>query len=235
MFDSCELPTPDSSSFIRSWAENNPLKQEDLDDAFAFHFIPFIHDIGAKIKQNSGENSVLTSKTQFNNRKKKKVDAKRTESINRERRYNTDKTDNRQHSNNMSPDNEKTSLLQTTAQSSPLLECDGTSNTARLAYESANPDASRRFHESKKNDVPEHDDDEPWHQSAGGLLQPVIFGGLDGILTSFAIVAGATGGGLSISAVLVLGFSNIFADALRWDEMRWDEMRWNESKYCKMK
>ena len=41
-----------------------------------------------------------------------------------------------------------------------------------------------------------------------------MFGGLDGILTSFAIVAGATGGNLSGKAILVLGLSNILADAL---------------------
>ena len=42
----------------------------------------------------------------------------------------------------------------------------------------------------------------------------MIFGGLDGILTSFAIVAGAAGGKLPTSVVLILGFSNIVADAL---------------------
>jgi len=52
------------------------------------------------------------------------------------------------------------------------------------------------------------------HQTEGGFLKPLIFGGLDGILTSFAIVAGAAGGSLPIPVVLVLGFSNIFADAL---------------------
>lgn len=67
-----------------------------------------------------------------------------------------------------------------------------------------------KYHDDKKNLK-----DEEWHQSEGGLLKPVIFGGMDGILTSFAIVAGAAGGGLSPQVVLVLGFSNIFADALR--------------------
>lgn len=124
----------------------------------------------------------------------------------------------------MPPHNEKTSLLGTEHQTSSTRidgESDGSSDggkraSARLAYESGNTDASRRYHESKTAvaDDPEHTDEEPWHQSAGGLLQPVIFGGLDGILTSFAIVAGAAGGGISVSAVLVLGFSNIFADAL---------------------
>ena len=90
-------------------------------------------------------------------------------------------------------------------------EANGTN--ARQAFENANGDASRLYHETRS--ALSDDEEGPWHQSAGGLLQPVIFGGLDGILTSFAIVAGAAGGGLSISAVLVLGFSNIFADALR--------------------
>ena len=127
----------------------------------------------------------------------------------------------------MPPHNEKTSLLGTEHQTSSTRidgESDGSSDggkraSARLAYESGNTDASRRYHESKTAvaDDPEHTDEEPWHQSAGGLLQPVIFGGLDGILTSFAIVAGAAGGGIPVSAVLVLGFSNIFADALRYE------------------
>ena len=55
---------------------------------------------------------------------------------------------------------------------------------------------------------------EEQHQVVGGLIKPIVFGGLDGILTSFAIVAGATGGSLSPKVVLILGFSNIFADAL---------------------
>lgn len=68
----------------------------------------------------------------------------------------------------------------------------------------------RQYHDAKAANG-----QEDWHQSEGGFLKPVIFGGLDGILTSFAIVAGAAGGGLSPEVVLVLGFSNIFADALR--------------------
>jgi len=117
----------------------------------------------------------------------------------------------------MESENETTALIQTTSNGSSMAPTNGDLDvadaSARLAYESANVDASRRYHQSKAAGTDE-DDDESWHQSEGGLLQPVIFGGLDGILTSFAIVAGAAGGGLSVSAVLVLGFSNIFADAL---------------------
>ena len=81
--------------------------------------------------------------------------------------------------------------------------------TARAAFEGADATASRAYHESKlKGESAEA------HQSEGGLLKPVIFGGLDGILTSFAIVAGSAGGRLPPEVVLVLGFSNIIADAL---------------------
>jgi len=52
-------------------------------------------------------------------------------------------------------------------------------------------------------------------QADGGeYIKAMMFGGLDGILTSFAIVAGAAGGKLSSRAILILGFSNILADAL---------------------
>ena len=71
----------------------------------------------------------------------------------------------------------------------------------------------RAYHDGKHSAT--SNKEESWHQSEGGFLKPIIFGGLDGILTSFAIVAGAAGGGLSPEVVLVLGFSNIFADALR--------------------
>jgi hypothetical protein len=86
------------------------------------------------------------------------------------------------------------------------------SEVARKAFEGHDVDASRKYHDNTNaNESPSED----WHQSEGGFLKPIIFGGLDGILTSFAIVAGSAGGGLSPQVVLVLGFSNIFADALR--------------------
>jgi VIT1/CCC1 family predicted Fe2+/Mn2+ transporter len=79
--------------------------------------------------------------------------------------------------------------------------------TARDAFKLADVEASRLYHDVKSAN-------EDGHQSEGGLIKPIIFGGLDGILTSFAIVAGAAGGKLSPQVVMILGFSNIFADAL---------------------
>jgi len=80
--------------------------------------------------------------------------------------------------------------------------------TARTAFEEEDAEASRHYHDTKKQNS------EEGHQTEGEKLKPLIFGGLDGILTSFAIVAGAAGGKLSPQVVLILGFSNIFADAL---------------------
>lgn len=48
----------------------------------------------------------------------------------------------------------------------------------------------------------------------GDHLKSIVYGGLDGIITTFAVVAGASGGGLGTNVILILGFSNIFADAL---------------------
>lgn len=43
-------------------------------------------------------------------------------------------------------------------------------------------------------------------------LPEFIYGGIDGSVTTFAIVAGVTGASLSPTIVLILGFANLFAD-----------------------
>jgi VIT1/CCC1 family predicted Fe2+/Mn2+ transporter len=42
----------------------------------------------------------------------------------------------------------------------------------------------------------------------------LIYGANDGIITTFAVVAGVTGGALSTRAVLIVGVANLFADGL---------------------
>ena len=39
-----------------------------------------------------------------------------------------------------------------------------------------------------------------------------ILGGIDGVVTTFAIIAGSAGGQLSVAAVIILGFANLLAD-----------------------
>ena len=59
------------------------------------------------------------------------------------------------------------------------------------------------------------------HQSPRGVFQTVqhyvgdlIYGANDGILTTFAIVAGISGGNLSSRAVVIVGLANLLADGL---------------------
>jgi VIT1/CCC1 family predicted Fe2+/Mn2+ transporter len=43
-------------------------------------------------------------------------------------------------------------------------------------------------------------------------LPEFVYGGMDGIVTTFAVVAGATGASLDSSVVIILGFANLIAD-----------------------
>jgi vacuolar iron transporter family protein len=46
----------------------------------------------------------------------------------------------------------------------------------------------------------------------GSYLRDWIYGGIDGTVTTFAIVAGVVGADLSASVLLILGFANLLAD-----------------------
>ena len=46
------------------------------------------------------------------------------------------------------------------------------------------------------------------------LLGDSVFAANDGLVTTFAIIAGAHGAGMNGSVVLILGFANLFADGL---------------------
>mmetsp|Transcript_29378 Transcript_29378/g.41612 ORF Transcript_29378/g.41612 Transcript_29378/m.41612 type:complete len:262 (-) Transcript_29378:565-1350(-) len=102
---------------------------------------------------------------------------------------------------------ERSSLLNDASSTAAAAAAAVTGGIARKAYEGKDVESSKFFHDTR-------DTMEEQHQSEGGYLKPMIFGGLDGILTSFAIVAGAAGGNLSTGTILILGFSNIFADAI---------------------
>ena len=84
---------------------------------------------------------------------------------------------------------------------------------ARSAYQKKDPNASARAHGKKEEGATTASSPEQ-HQKSGEFIKSFVLGGLDGIVTTFAVVSGATGGGLGIDVILVLGFSNILADAL---------------------
>jgi VIT1/CCC1 family predicted Fe2+/Mn2+ transporter len=45
-------------------------------------------------------------------------------------------------------------------------------------------------------------------------IRELIYGANDGIITTFAVVAGVAGGGLSLPVVLIIGCANLFADGV---------------------
>jgi vacuolar iron transporter family protein len=51
-------------------------------------------------------------------------------------------------------------------------------------------------------------------QTARHYVRELVYGANDGIITTFAVVAGVAGGGLSVGVVLIIGAANLFADGL---------------------
>jgi len=82
-------------------------------------------------------------------------------------------------------------------------------DAARAAYEAGDPDAVRAAHSSGPR---EHNEE---HASGGGrYVKSMVFGGLDGIITTFAIVAAVAGSGMSARVVVLMGLANLIADGL---------------------
>lgn len=50
-------------------------------------------------------------------------------------------------------------------------------------------------------------------KSSAKYIKNVIFGGIDGIITTFSIIAACFGSGLEIKYILAMGFANLLADA----------------------
>ncbi|MFQ5474883.1 MAG: VIT1/CCC1 transporter family protein [Candidatus Nanoarchaeia archaeon] len=48
----------------------------------------------------------------------------------------------------------------------------------------------------------------------GPCVKSMVYGGMDGIVTTFAVVSGVTGASLSAGVILVLGFANLIADGI---------------------
>ena len=51
-----------------------------------------------------------------------------------------------------------------------------------------------------------------WFGFNKSYISEFVYGGIDGAITTFAVVAGAAGAGIGMEVVLVLGFANLIAD-----------------------
>jgi vacuolar iron transporter family protein len=60
-------------------------------------------------------------------------------------------------------------------------------------------------------------------------LRDMVYGAIDGIVTTFAVVAGVTGGSLSAHAVLIVGIANLVADGLSMGVGNYLSIRSHES------
>ena len=103
-----------------------------------------------------------------------------------------------------------------------------------------------------KDPVPAEDSFAPDHTAAGirarlsspprpSYLRDFVYGAIDGAVTTFAIVAGVVGAGLSDSVIVILGFANLFADGFsmaasnylgtRSEQQRRDHARREEERH----
>jgi vacuolar iron transporter family protein len=62
-----------------------------------------------------------------------------------------------------------------------------------------------------------------------------VYGGIDGAITTFAVVAGATGAGLESSVVIILGFANLIADGFSMSVGNYFSSKAQKDNYAKHK
>lgn len=80
-------------------------------------------------------------------------------------------------------------------------------NKIKSAFNSKDIEATKQLHAQKKH-IPE-----PWHKTEQGkYIGSAVYGASDGIITTFAVVAGAAGANLSTGVILILGFANLLGD-----------------------
>jgi len=90
---------------------------------------------------------------------------------------------------------------------------------ARKGYQKKDYDKVAKAHEKKRIE------EEPWHDVARGrYIRDIIYGASDGIVTTFAVVAGAAGASLSSAIILILGFANFIGGRLFYRSWK---LSWN--------
>src|SRR5436190_6823471 len=93
-----------------------------------------------------------------------------------------------------------------------MLSISRTVDEARKAFGRKDVAAAARLHDPKH--IAERTGEGERRQIAhvGGYIRSVVYGGLDGIITTFAVVSGVAGAELGSGVILILGISNLLAD-----------------------
>lgn len=79
---------------------------------------------------------------------------------------------------------------------------------ARKAFKRGDTEASRRAHKPERIKQATEEHGGASHQYIGDM----VYGGLDGIITTFAVVSGVAGAQLGTNVILILGMANLLAD-----------------------
>jgi DNA damage-binding protein 1 len=91
----------------------------------------------------------------------------------------------------------------------PCLDCNY--GSIQQAYNKRDGNSSKLHHDNKGS----KSNNEDYHKVFGGdVVKSIVFGGLDGIITTFAVITSAYANSLAGKIVLILGFSNVLADAI---------------------
>ena len=81
---------------------------------------------------------------------------------------------------------------------------------ARAAYAKGDEEAAARAHDPRRIS---HEEAEKQHAGFGSrYLGEFVYGGLDGVITTFAVVSGVVGANLNAGVILILGLANLLAD-----------------------
>lgn len=92
---------------------------------------------------------------------------------------------------------------------------------ARKAYKENDVEMSKKAHQGDKLETEvalnenkallEHSEK---HKKGGEFLKSAVYGGLDGMITTYSVVMGAGGASLGVAVVLILGIANMIGDGL---------------------
>lgn len=66
-------------------------------------------------------------------------------------------------------------------------------------------------------------------------LPDFVYGGIDGAVTTFAVVAGVEGASLSVPIILILGFANLFGDGFSMASGKYLSDKANQEQYEKIR
>lgn len=73
------------------------------------------------------------------------------------------------------------------------------------------------------------------YQIVDKYLGEFVYGGIDGCVTTFAVVSGAVGANLESSVIIILGFANLFADGFAMSVGAYLSTKSEKAKYHKHK